>query len=133
VLSDGDPKVYAAELYARMSRLERWRIDDAFAERLLREGAGFRFYPDNESPTSVAKRSFQEGIARAVLIVTAPFLLVFAGAISFLDFGVHNAATLAVFASSGVVVVGSLGAWALRLRTIGRYFETHSPGTGEVS
>lgn len=131
MLSTGDPRTFAPDLYNGMTRLERRQIANAYEGRVLLQGQGKRYYPDDEPPESVAKRSFQSGMATTSLVLSAPFIMVCAGAISFLNAGDRNATTISIAGASGVVVALVLGFWLVRLRQIRRYFAT-SPAVDDV-
>jgi hypothetical protein len=131
MLSTGDPRTFAPDLYNGMTRLERRQISNAYEGRVLLQGQGKRYYPDDEAPESVAKRSFQSGMATTSLVLSAPFIMVCAGAISFLNAGDRNATTISIAGASGAAVALVLGFWLVRLQQIRRYFETH-PAAGDV-
>ncbi|WP_310962793.1 hypothetical protein [Nocardioides terrisoli] len=76
MIADGEPNKVAPELYAKLRHSEQLQVDQAFRRRLAIEGRGLRRYPDNESPTSVARRAFQLGVYLAHLVWAASFALI---------------------------------------------------------
>lgn len=122
MISRGDPRVFAPDLYNKMTRFERWQVVNAYESRLLHQGEGNSHYPDNEAPWSVAKRSFMSGLATTSLVLAAPFIMVCAGAISFLNAGDRTAMAIGIAAGSGCVSAVVLGAWFARVQQIQRYF-----------
>jgi Flp pilus assembly protein TadB len=131
MLSTGDPRTFAPDLYNGMTRLERRQISNAYEGRVLLQGQGKRYDPDDEAPESVAKRSFQSGMATTSLVLSAPFIMLCAGAISFLNAGDRNATTISIASASAAAVALVLAFWLVRLRQIRRYFETH-PAADDV-
>ncbi|WP_260430624.1 hypothetical protein [Nocardioides sp. LS1] len=120
--TDGDPKVAAPDLYRSMTRVERWQIDNAFAGRLMYQGRNDPRYPDDQAPADVARKAFVRGIAIWYFGAAAPFLLVGAGAYSFLQSGTVNAASVGVAALAGVSVAVAIAMALLRLQVVNRYF-----------
>ena len=122
MLSDGNPQVVAPDLYAALTRLERNQVMNYFGRRLAEEGRGFPNRPDDEDPSSVARRAFVQGtFVVSFFVYSTPFLLVGAAALSLVNGGVDNVFTIGALAVCATVVAVAMGRWGLRVRTIRRH------------
>lgn len=122
MLADGDPKIAAPALYQSMNRAERWQIDNAYGARVLFAGKGDPRYPDDQPAADIAKRAFRRGIIIWHFAVSVPFMLICAGAYSFLQDGDFNLASVGVATLSGLSVGTVWGLALLRIRRINDYF-----------
>lgn len=94
MLSEGDPRAAAPDLYRSMNWAERWQIDNAYAARALFLGKEDPRYPDDQESTDVAKRAFVRGVRTWYFVASVPFLMIGAGAYSFLRSGTVNTASV---------------------------------------
>jgi hypothetical protein len=128
MLTDGDPRTFTPELYARLTPIERWQVVNWYERRLYAQGRGDPRYPDDEGPMTVAKRAFLQGTFVACFFVgVTPFLFAGACAFALINSGIRNVVTVDTALVSGVVMISLLGLWALRARQILRYMASPSP------
>lgn len=120
MLADGDPEVLTPELFARMTRVERWQIKNYYQRQLL-ANRGLRREPDTDDPVAVATRAYMQGLGVVyVLLYANPFLIAGAAAFSFVAGGVETRLTVGGLTACCAIVASIAGIWCLRVRMVRR-------------
>lgn len=121
MLADGDPEVLTPELFARMTRVERWQIKNYYQRQVFDADRGLPRELGAKDPVVVATRAYMQGLGVVyVLLYANPFLLAGAAAFSFVVGGVETPLTVGGLTACCAIVASIVVVWRLRVRMVRR-------------